>query len=84
MVGLRFGANHARILAGLDVSPGSVRRLTALFERAKFSQHEVDDSMKEQAIQALQIAREELRAAHERELAAAEQALAEARERASA
>lgn len=72
-----------RILAGLDVSPGSIRRLTALFEWAKFSQHDVDASMKEQAIEALQIAREELRAAHERELAAAELALAEARERAA-
>ena len=73
----------ARVLAGLDVSPGAVRRLTALFERAKFSQHEVDSTMKEQAIEALQIARQELRAAHERELAAAERALAEARERAA-
>ena len=31
-----------RILAGLDVSHRSIERLTALFERAKFSQHEVD------------------------------------------
>lgn len=72
-----------RILAGLQVSPGSIRRLTALFERAKFSQHDVDTGMKEEAIEALVTAREELRAAHERAIAEAELALAQARERAA-
>ena len=72
-----------RVLSGIDVPPDAIRRLTALFERAKFSQHDVDANMKEQAIDALQIAREELHLAHERELADAEEALAEARERAN-
>ncbi|HET7743137.1 MAG TPA: DUF4129 domain-containing protein [Gaiellaceae bacterium] len=52
-----------RVLGRLDVSGESIRRLTDLFERAKFSQHEVDDGMKEEAIAALQQVRDELRAA---------------------
>ena len=55
-----------RILPSLAVEPGSVQRLTDLFTRAKFSTHEVDAGMKEDAIDALSTARDELRAAEER------------------
>jgi hypothetical protein len=54
-----------RILPGLDVDRRSVRRLTGLFMRAKFSQHEVDADMKEEAIGALAQVRDELRASAE-------------------
>ena len=74
----------ARILTELEVSHNSAGRLTALFERAKFSQHEVDVGMKEEAIDALEAARQELADARERELAARAAALAEARTRAAA
>lgn len=57
----------ARILGRLDIETGSVRRLNALFERAKFSQHDVDSSMKEEAIAALVRVRDELRASEERQ-----------------
>ena len=73
-----------RMLGELSVSRPAVRRLTLLFERAKFSQHEVGLEMKEQAIAALQQVQEELRAA---ELAAQIEraaALEAARERANA
>jgi hypothetical protein len=50
-----------RALGGLDVSPGAIRRLTELFERARFSQHDVDVEMKEEAIAALERVRDELR-----------------------
>ena len=43
----------ARALDRLRVSAYSVRRLTQLFSRAKFSPHEVDAAMKEDAIEAL-------------------------------
>jgi hypothetical protein len=52
-----------RMLAELSVSPGAARRLTDLFERAKFSQHAVDPEMKEQAIDALETVRDDLLAA---------------------
>lgn len=55
----------ARILDHLDVDRRSVRRLTDLFTRAKFSQHDVDVGMKEEAIAALEQVRDELRAAGE-------------------
>jgi hypothetical protein len=55
-----------RVLDELDVSQRSVRRLTDLFERAKFSQHRVDVGMKEEAIDALEDVRDELRAAESR------------------
>jgi len=71
-----------RILTDLDVSKRATSRLTALFAWAKFSSHDVAPEMKEEAIEALEAVREELRAAeilaeHQRELA-----LAELRERA--
>ncbi len=43
----------ARVLSNLQVHERPVRRLTELFQFAKFSQHEVDPSMKAEAIQAL-------------------------------
>ncbi|HXH87537.1 MAG TPA: DUF4129 domain-containing protein [Gaiellaceae bacterium] len=73
----------ARMLEELSVSRIAVRRLTLLFERAKFSQHAVETEMKESAIAALQQVQEELRAAEleaELERAAAVEA---ARERAA-
>lgn len=50
----------ARFLRSLDVPETSARRLTELFERARFSQHAVDDTMKEEAIGALEQLRDEL------------------------
>jgi Domain of unknown function (DUF4129) len=50
----------ARILRQLEVSESSVQRLTELFEYAKFSSHEIDAGMKEQAIAAFAALRDEL------------------------
>jgi hypothetical protein len=50
----------ARALEQLSVSVYSVRRLTQLFSRAKFSPHEVDAAMKDDAIEALVGLRAEL------------------------
>jgi MFS family permease len=47
----------------LHTSAEAVARLTALFERAKFSTHEIDAGMKADAIDALVTVRDELRAA---------------------
>jgi hypothetical protein len=47
----------------LNTSADAVSRLTALFERAKFSPHEIDSAMKRDAINALVAVRDELRAA---------------------
>jgi hypothetical protein len=47
----------------LQTSADAVARLTALFERAKFSTHEIDGGMKNEAIHALMDVRDELRAA---------------------
>lgn len=44
----------ARILAAFRVNASALRRLTDLFEWAKFSHHEVDRTMKDEAIDALQ------------------------------
>jgi len=52
-----------RIFADLDVSRRSTSRLTALFSWAKFSGHDVAPEMKQEAIEALEAVREELRAA---------------------
>jgi hypothetical protein len=51
-----------RVLVELHVTKKSVERLTELFARAKFSQHEVDPEMKEDAINALVALREQIRA----------------------
>jgi hypothetical protein len=49
-----------RALDRLGVSAASVGRLTALYERAKFSRHEIDATMKDDAIEALAGVRAEL------------------------
>lgn len=49
-----------RALDRLGVSAFAVRRLTQLYERAKFSPHEIDSAMKDDAIDALAGLREEL------------------------
>jgi len=53
----------ARALDSLSVSAHAVRRLTLLFERAKFSAHAVDAGMKDEAIETLAGLRAELEAA---------------------
>ena len=53
----------ARMLDGLSVSPEAARRLTDLFQRAKFSQHAVGAAMKTEAISALETVRDDLLAA---------------------
>jgi hypothetical protein len=58
----------ARALDRLNVSVYSLRRLTQLFSRAKFSPHEVDAGMKDEAIEALVGLRAELE--HKQEEAA--------------
>jgi NADH:ubiquinone oxidoreductase subunit 6 (subunit J) len=50
-----------RVLGELRVTEESVTKLTALFERAKFSEHEIDASAKEEAIDALVTLRDQLR-----------------------
>jgi uncharacterized protein DUF4129 len=50
----------ARILAVVGASGHSVRRLTRLFERARFSEHEIDSGMKQDAIDSLSGLRAEL------------------------
>ena len=51
-----------RVLAALTGSGAAARRLTRLFERAKFSEHSIDAKMKEDAIAAVGAVRDELRA----------------------
>jgi hypothetical protein len=51
----------SRVLVELRASKDSVRRLTGLFERAKFSAHDIGPSLKEDAIEALVAVRDELR-----------------------
>ena len=50
-----------RALRSLDTSAAAVRRLTDLFERAKFSQHEPEPATRDEAIDALLAVRDELR-----------------------
>jgi hypothetical protein len=50
----------ARVLRVLHVSESSVLSLTELFEYAKFSPHEIDETMKEHAIESLVAVQEEL------------------------
>ena len=69
-----------RIFADLDVSRRATSRLTALFAWAKFSGHDVAPEMKQEAIEALEAVREELRAAE----ILAEQQRAGSRSRSSA
>ena len=51
-----------RVLAELTGSAAAARRLTRLFERARFSEHAIDLKMKEDAIAAVGAVREDLRA----------------------
>ena len=51
-----------RVLEELQSGSPSARRLTRLFERAKFSEHSIDASMKEEAIDAVSELRSELTA----------------------
>lgn len=51
-----------RALLALDTSQVAVRRLTDLFEWARFSHHEPEPSMRDEAIDALVAVRDELRA----------------------
>ena len=50
----------ARVLRELNVRAEAAHALTELFERAKFSQHEIDAAMKEEAISALVRVRDDL------------------------
>jgi hypothetical protein len=52
-----------RLLLGLTSRSDSVTRLTGLFERAKFSRHEIDGAMKQDAIDALRAIRDDLQPA---------------------
>jgi hypothetical protein len=58
-----------RVLHDLALDSGAIERLTKLYMRAKFSQHDVDITMKEEAIGALEQVRDELRLAREKPLA---------------
>ena len=49
-----------RVLSELRIRPVAVAELTELFERAKFSVHQIDGSMKTRAIDALVAVREDL------------------------
>jgi hypothetical protein len=51
-----------RALLSLDTSSSAIRRLTDLFEWARFSQHEPEPSMRDEAVDALVSVRDELRA----------------------
>ncbi len=51
-----------RALLTLDASAAAVRRLTDLFEWARFSQHEPEPLMRDEAVDALVAVRDELRA----------------------
>jgi hypothetical protein len=53
----------ARALQTLDASAAAVERLTDLFERAKFSLHDIGPELREDAIAALTAVRDELREA---------------------
>ncbi|HEY2311867.1 MAG TPA: DUF4129 domain-containing protein [Gaiellaceae bacterium] len=52
-----------RALLALDASADAVRELTDLFEWARFSHHEPEPSMRDEAVDALVAVRDELRAA---------------------
>ena len=52
-----------RLLLGLTSRADAVTRLTGLFERARFSRHEIDGAMKQDAIDALRAIRDDLQPA---------------------
>lgn len=53
----------ARVLRRLEVRPEAAHALTELFERARFSHHEIDVAMRAEAIASLEAVRDDLRAA---------------------
>ena len=53
----------ARILRELEVRPAAAHALTELFERAKFSRHDIDAAMRAEAVASLEAVRDDLRAA---------------------
>ena len=57
----------ARVLGELQASDEAVRRLTFLFERAKFSTHPIGPEMRDDAIAALVAVRDDLRAINARD-----------------
>ncbi len=52
----------ARVLRELDVRAEAAHALTELFERARFSHHEIDAAMRAEAIASLEAVRDDLRA----------------------
>jgi hypothetical protein len=65
------GEYLTRVLEELRSGSPAARRLTELFERAKFSHHSIDAAMKDEAIDAVVTLRDELRAETLAELAPA-------------
>lgn len=59
----------ARILQRADVSEASARRLTELFEEAKFSIRPIDEPMRQEALSALRAVRDEIGASRDRQRA---------------
>jgi Domain of unknown function (DUF4129) len=53
----------ARVLRALDVRAEAAHALTELFERARFSTHEIDTAMRAEAVTSLAAVRDDLRAA---------------------
>ena len=53
----------ARVLRELDVRAEAAHALTELFERARFSHHEIDAAMRAEAVASLEAVRNDLRAA---------------------
>ena len=53
----------ARVLRALDVRAEAAHALTELFERARFSHHEIDEAMRAEAVASLEAVRDDLRAA---------------------
>ena len=51
-----------RVLLGLTTQVAAVQRLTGLFEEAKFSRHEIDEPMRDEALDALRQVRDDLEA----------------------
>jgi hypothetical protein len=53
----------ARVLRELDVRAEAAHALTELFERARFSHHEIDAAMRAEAVASLEAVRDDLREA---------------------
>jgi len=53
--------NYLYVPFGLTARTDAVTQLTQLFEQAKFSRHDVDDAMKQRAIDSLRVIRDDLR-----------------------